>query len=511
MCHITADRPGAAIPGGAAPVGVAGRHTPAVQAGIAGDPAGADTAGPQDIGVHRARRGAGVENLRTARAEAMDLILHCGPLSRFTGCPELARQIRDFLRSWPLALEPAGDCHVPPIHIRRDGAGYYIIDAPWLPEALREPQPAGFLCSFVIEAAVAVRRMWPLAAQMHAAAARLPAGVCLFLGGNRAGKSTLMARLMADGHVCLGDDIIGVTPQAELFSFGIPPRLRLPLPPSAALECFARAHGGLGDHYYLFLELASESLAPFASVCKPDSCIVLNRKDAGSAALRQLPFRPQELLRHFVLESGSAGAVLNLVQQFSMSFYELEYASLDDACELLEHLSVELVPSSTIRPGTCQNKRGFSGNLWPSPPLSLPGAFINFQLMDDINSEKLPAEMSPKVKQACPTARAGLKKRTLSRRLWRQSRGVAMQTISNTCYLISGNDDAIFSLNPLGAAIWQMLELPLSEAEAAELLAEIFPQEQPAAIASDVRRLFCELRRSGLICPLEIVQKQAPA
>ena len=54
----------------------------------------------------------------------------------------------------------------------------------------------------------------------------------LMFGANRAGKSVLTARLMAAGHIGCGDDMIGMTEEGEIVSFGIPPRLRLPLPRS---------------------------------------------------------------------------------------------------------------------------------------------------------------------------------------------------------------------------------------------------------------------------------------
>ena len=51
----------------------------------------------------------------------------------------------------------------------------------------------------------------------------------LMFGANRAGKSVLTARLMAAGHIGCGDDMIGMTDEGEIVSFGSPPRLRLPL------------------------------------------------------------------------------------------------------------------------------------------------------------------------------------------------------------------------------------------------------------------------------------------
>ena len=79
---------------------------------------------------------------------------------------------------------------------------------------------------------------------------------------------------------------------------------------------------------------------------------------------------------------------------------------------------------------------------------------------------------------------------------WRRRKGPVYRQVG---HLSDVRGNALYRLTPLGCALWQMLEQPLSEAQAVALLAEAFPQAGRRRIAQDVRALFEALRRHGLI------------
>ncbi len=63
----------------------------------------------------------------------------------------------------------------------------------------------------------------------------------------------------------------------------------------------------------------------------------------------------------------------------------------------------------------------------------------------------------------------------------------------------TGDTAGIYHLNPVGAAIWNMLEEPADETEVCEALEMAFPQVGRQVIAGDVAALFRDLYRSGFV------------
>ena len=378
---------------------------------------------------------------------------------RFFRCPMLLGQVRRFFHSWPheeVAPSPGGAV----IHVRafgREEKGYDI-RAPWLPEPLHEPTMASALCSLAIELVAAFGEEHPDVTCLHAAAVQIGGNTVLLLGDNRAGKSTLVARLMAQGQLSLGDDLIGVTPQGELLSFGIPPRLRLPLPPSAALAAFARTYKGIRDDRYQYLQAACGLCAPFGQRALPTHIVILQRRGTESARFLPLEHRSglMQLLPHYVMRRGSAETVLSQASQLIREIPALmfRYSNLDEACDALLH-RLEAAPSAPAA---------------PLPPAGFP----------------LP---SPAEQQRGP----------LSRACFIQAPGTRLRVKHGNTFLLDGASDRVYGLNSLGKALWNLLEEPLSEAEAAFLLQEAFPHAEKQQIAHDVAELFSLLKAEGLI------------
>jgi Coenzyme PQQ synthesis protein D (PqqD) len=59
----------------------------------------------------------------------------------------------------------------------------------------------------------------------------------------------------------------------------------------------------------------------------------------------------------------------------------------------------------------------------------------------------------------------------------------------------------LWHLNPVARAIWAMLDEPAPATLLVEVLAELFPDEAPERLASDLQGLMARLCAEGLIHP----------
>lgn len=380
-----------------------------------------------------------------------------GLLMRLDSCDELLVPIQKFFGTWPFNIGLACPSNIPLLTVSRASPEGYIVNAPWLVCPVREVSVTCLLCSLSIELIMAVCRSVPSLLHMHAAAAQLPDGVCLFLGNNHAGKSSLITRLMAEGCVGFGDDLVGIISDNEVFSFGIPPRLRLPLPPSLPLRTFVHDHTGETDGHYKYLAPGLPVLAQFGTRRKIAACIFLRRRTGGKTVLRNCTPDSRKLLSHCVLYRGTAGAALEAMQSLSSSVpcFELEYADLDSAAELLHS-----------------------------------------QYLADMSA---PAHQSIAIQSTHPHRFS--RQCILLSTLYRRKDEIILVSGEDGGYLLNEEEGSIFHLNRMGEGIWRMLEYPLSGAEVVDLLREIFPEILPEVIEQDVAQLFQQLQMSGLIEP----------
>lgn len=379
---------------------------------------------------------------------------------RFLHCPMLLGQARRFFHAWPHeeARLPEGDAV---IHVRAFGRepGGYDIRAPWMPGPCHEPSMASALCSLAIELVAAFCESHPQMTCLHAAAVRSGNGTLLLLGDNHAGKSTLVARLMAEGRVCLGDDLIGVAPGGTLWSFGIPPRLRLPLPSSPGLAAFVQKNRGIRDDRYQYLRADCAFSAPFGQALPPDRIIILQRRSGERARLLPVTHDSglMQLLPHYVMRRGSADIVLGQAAHLirNVPAFVFRYSGLDEAADVL----LNRPSTDAVAPEAPHH---------PRPHESSPAMY---------------ARETPRLSRTCH----------------RQAPGTRIRVEHGNIFLMDGASDRMYGLNRLGETLWHMLEQPLSEAEAAQLLQEAFPGTDKGRIAHDVAEIFARLRHEGLI------------
>ena len=158
-------------------------------------------------------------------------------------------------------------------------------------------------------------------------------------GANRAGKSVLTARLMAAGHIGCGYDRIGMTEEGEIVSFGIPPRLRLPLPRSERLRALARTYRGTSDARYRYLQSGMPLLAPFGSRSGVNCALVLER--TSGARPKFVPLSQDEgltrILPRWIMRQGTAETVFGRAERLAarIPFFLFRYSYLYEAAAFL--------------------------------------------------------------------------------------------------------------------------------------------------------------------------------
>ena len=244
----------------------------------------------------------------------------------FEGLPEdhllvgssfLFKLMEQHFQLWPFSQEErAGGTF---FRVRASGQGFRM-DSPGGRE--RFDTPAELFCDQGISLAEAFVARTPGLQCLHCSALSFSCGgeekLAVFPNVNRAGKSLLAVCLMMKGARLFADDLLGVTEGGEGVSFGLPPRLRLPLPSSVSQLAGALEHlPGLGDSRYHFL-YAWDSVAPFGGKLPIGAVVLPCRKAEGAGPrLRWLSVSGalQCMAYQFQMREGQAGAVFGLAHR----------------------------------------------------------------------------------------------------------------------------------------------------------------------------------------------------
>jgi len=86
---------------------------------------------------------------------------------------------------------------------------------------------------------------------------------------------------------------------------------------------------------------------------------------------------------------------------------------------------------------------------------------------------------------------------------WRRNPTVVHRQVGSDAFLVDPQSDALFHLNPLGGALWHLLEAPVSANSAAVIVAEAFPEIASDQVRVDTLALFGELAMCNLIISVE--------
>lgn len=296
---------------------------------------------------------------------------------------------------------------------------------------------------------------------LHCGAIRAGGRIALVTGPARAGKSTLIGRLSAEpGIETICDDVLPVAPDGRVFALGIAPRLRLPLPPAAGniLRDHVRRHRVLWDRRYAYI--MPPSLVPFGPAGRIAAIIVLDRR-AGSVPAQLHRLEPAEAVGHLLMRQMADDAIAAVLLARAQKL-----AAKADCLRLVY---------SDIEEATALVTGQICATAGPDMPEVLP---------------PLPAEVSaPEVHRTAAALPDG--------RL-RQTTGATARRIGDDHFLCLPCGPNIVRLNPVGGAIWRILEEPRTATEVVDLLAMAFPEVGRVRIGRDVADMLARLLEAGL-------------
>lgn len=330
-----------------------------------------------------------------------------------------------------------------------------------------DAQAVSAACGIMVDVLEARIEAEPDRLCLHCGSVEFAGRLVVFPSRSRAGKSTLIARLAASGHRVFGDDVLPLSPgDADGVGTGLAPRLRLPLPERASddFRAFVAGHEGAADGRYLYLRLPEEQLGKRGETCSLGAIVLLDRRAEGPAFLSDV--RRSLVLRELILQNfaqdGPASGLLQRTHDLMdrLPAYALHYSDLDEAAALLETVFAA----------------------WPAKAEALAA--------DDPR-----AEIAMTWEEDQPPDRGGT--RTTGR--FARCEGVELRSVAGEAFLAGGEADTIHQLNPLGSAIWTLLDEPQDVAEIGDVLSQAFPDVPAHRITADVSALFADLLAAGLI------------
>ncbi|WP_366554884.1 PqqD family protein [Aquibaculum sediminis] len=384
----------------------------------------------------------------------------------FKGTGAVLNELGGVLRGWPCWPADAAEAALDPMISVDRCRGGYAISVSWRDDSYIEPTPVSALCSLVVDLVEAYVRSQAGRLCLHCAAVEVDGRLLVFPAASRAGKSTLTARLAAAGRQAFTDDLLALDPHSGTgMAFGVPPRLRRPLPPGLdpAFTAFIEEHAGPRDAYYVYLDLPPDRQASFGTSASLGAVVLLERDPEVSQA-RLEPAEPAQALRLLLGQSLSIGGCGSRLLE---DLHDLLAAR---PCLILHYSDLEQAVA-LLQDGQAFSEQAAS---LASSPIVLRAA-------------EYPLEpVSPS---------SGLGRR------FRQAPGVRGRAVGEHLFLTEPDSGGLCELNLLGAGVWNLLAEPHSLEEVTAVLVNVFEDTEPRTIAADTRRLLSDLEQRGLIQP----------
>jgi hypothetical protein len=383
------------------------------------------------------------------------------PLRFSAAATVVAGALESTLIGWPLTAESAAPPGaVPLIAISRRRSGFALT---WPEGGTRvETGVASAVATLVVEIVDAFATCNRGLVSLHAAAADLGSGVVLFPAPHRTGKSTLMARLSAAGKRVYADDLIALDlATGEAYSTGALTRLRLPVPPdNTVLSDFVAASSCLEDGRCCYVRPPDSILARHGLRAPVAAIVLLERQTSGEPRLTRVD--PEQALLAMLMQD--ARSHFDAARDFDayrralggIPSFRLVFSGLDEAFECLD--------------------KAFSSG----PPRIGAAARTRFAR----SRKDLPADFI-----AVPQTTGG----------YRRSAGVRMEQVGADGFLIDTAENRVFHLNPLGRALWILLEHPVDRNAALEMFGVAFPDIGRDVLSADLDRMLHNLVQAALI------------
>jgi hypothetical protein len=381
----------------------------------------------------------------------------------------VAKALQEAVKGWPARDLAVLDPRLPASSVLGDG-GAYAARSIYLDETIRGLGVAGAACSVIADLAEDFFVSRPGSLALHCAAFRYQDRLIAMTGPSRAGKSTLASRLTMEEDMALFcDDVLPLLPDDNAaVGLGIAPRLRLPLPPAASADFKAHVarHKGPSDDRYAYL--CAPNVAQHGTTAPLAVLLILDRRAKAPARLHQVA---EDEALHYLLSQNmadldTAEAAFDRLSALlrQITCLRLVYADLEQAVALIRHAF-----------GTADV---VAGDVAIGPVLAAGGA----DLPD--------AGLSPDL-------------------IWSRLPDVTLQSSGAGAFLWRPGMQTIWQMNQLARAIWALLEIPGSAADIAEVLADLYPDQDPSSLTADVNALLAALARAGLIEQADSVELAA--
>jgi len=383
--------------------------------------------------------------------------------------PHMLSALRAAAPGW-LFAESSGDDE--PVATIRGQNGIYEINIPGQNPIAATAVSAA--CSAMVDFASAYIDDNPVRFCFHCGAALFAGRLVMFPSRSHAGKSTLIGRLAASGHVIFCDDILPVSEDGRAVALGIAPRLRLPLPPAAGPQFrqFVSRHTGASDGRYLYLNLPDGGLAPHSSTAPLGALVLLDRRPEGPAALGRASrsdILQSLIMRNFAREAPAAQLLNELHDMMdTLPRLVLRYSCLEEATALLEETF------ATWPPRIDTSAQAALPDMEPIGP--------------DVESEEQGVPPTPDLSYPLETPLM-------------QNPKVSLRAVDGNLFLVDAEGLSIYRLNTIGAGLWNLLAKPINRQDAAQVLCGAFPDVDHTAITQDIARLFAALARARFILP----------
>ncbi len=390
------------------------------------------------------------------------LTLEFDGLSRqivLTGCREIYASFATVFRGW--RIDQAAASEQPPILSLSSTRKGYRLEGAWLAKPIVRRDRVDALCGFIAEFVRAYVNDDQRLLCLHGAAAEFDGRLVVFPNRYRAGKSVLSACLAAAGVRLFADDVLPIGgPDDFGMAPGIVPRLRLPLPENLAPSTrdYIEARQGPRGRKYLYLDLAEAELASYGTGAPIGGFVLLDR--VANAVPKFEPVDPGEMLRDVIWQNfareAPAPEILERLERIVLRArcLRLRYGRADEAAALLKD-------SFTNWPALS------SGSEAPETPSTAP--------------------LPPGAPSDVP-AGSYLRNPTVTER-----------RVGAEHFLANPQGMAIHHLNPVGAAVWQLMAEPSTLGQLVDPLHAAFPEVPRAQIEQDVSKLLDVLVAKRLV------------
>lgn len=385
-----------------------------------------------------------------------------------SGCREIHASFAAVFRGWQ--IREAAAAELPPILSLGNSRKGYRLEGAWLAKPIVRRDRVDALCGFIAEFIRAYVNDDQRLLCLHGAAAEFAGRLVVFPNRYRAGKSVLSTCLAATGVRLFADDVLPIGGPDDLgMAPGIVPRLRLPLPDNLApsTRVFIKERQGPRGKKYLYLDLAESELASHGTSAPIGGFVLLERAAGVAPALE--PIDPGEMLRDVIWQNfareAPAPEILERLERIvrRARCLRLRYERADEAAALLKETFTSWPAQST-------------GPEAPEPQVAAP----------------MPLEPPPDVPAGC----------------YLRNPAVTEKRVGAEHFLANPQGMAIHHLNPVGAAVWQLMAAPSTIDQLVDPLHAAFPEVAHAQIEQDVRALLDVLIAKRLVV---VGRSQGPA